>query len=125
MAEYIERTEELILAVNAGARAIENTKRYHGVFYSMDVFSNNPKEISYLKAAKVLREFNELPAVDVAPVVHGRWYDVNFYEHDERAVATCSHCRVRGAVRTKRTEYGFWVINSPMCPNCGARMDGE
>lgn len=30
MAEYIERTEELILAMNAGARAIENTKRYHG-----------------------------------------------------------------------------------------------
>ncbi len=30
MAEYIERTEELTLAMNAGARAIENAKRYHG-----------------------------------------------------------------------------------------------
>lgn len=28
MAEYIERTEELMLAMNAGARAIENTRRY-------------------------------------------------------------------------------------------------
>lgn len=30
MAEYIERTEELVLAMNAGARVIENTRRYHG-----------------------------------------------------------------------------------------------
>ena len=34
MAEYIERTEELMLAMNAGARAIENTKRYHGAVYT-------------------------------------------------------------------------------------------
>ena len=34
MAEYIERTEELMLAMNAGARAIENTRRYHGAIYT-------------------------------------------------------------------------------------------
>ena len=34
MPEYIERTEELVLAMNAGARAIENTKRYHGAIYN-------------------------------------------------------------------------------------------
>ena len=36
MAEYIERTEELVLAMNAGARAIENTRRYHGAVYIKD-----------------------------------------------------------------------------------------
>jgi hypothetical protein len=41
MAEYIERTEELMLAMNAGARAIENTRRYHGVVYTKDVFSES------------------------------------------------------------------------------------
>lgn len=70
MAEYIERTEELVLAVNAGARAIENTKRYHGTTYCMGVFSDNHKEIPYLKAAEVLRGFDEILAADVAPVVH-------------------------------------------------------
>ena len=69
MAEYIERTEELMLAMNAGARAIENTKRYHGAVYTKDVFSENPQEIPYLLAAKVLREVNGAPAADVAPVV--------------------------------------------------------
>lgn len=68
--EYIERTRELIVAVNAGARAIENTKRYHGATYVMDAFSDNSEEIPYLKAAKILREFeNYLPAADVVKVV--------------------------------------------------------
>lgn len=70
MAEYIERTEELMIAMNAGARAIENTKRYHGAVYTRDVFSESPQEIPYLQAAKVLRETSDAPAADVAPVVH-------------------------------------------------------
>lgn len=71
MAEYIERTEELMLAMNAGARAIENTKRYHGAVYTKDLFSENPQEIPYLLAAKVLREVSDAPAADVEPV--RRW----------------------------------------------------
>lgn len=72
MAEYIERTEELMLAMNAGARAIENTKRYHGTVYTKNVFSESPQEIPYLLAAKVLREVSDAPSADVAPVVRCR-----------------------------------------------------
>ena len=68
MAEYIERTEELMLAMNAGARAIENTRRYHGTVYSKDVFSETPQEIPYLLAAKVLREVSDAPTVDAVVV---------------------------------------------------------
>lgn len=64
MAEYIERTEELVLALNAGARAIENTRRYHGAVYTKDVFSEDSQEIPYLLAAKVLREVSDAPTVD-------------------------------------------------------------
>ena len=72
IAEYIERTEELMLAMNAGARAIENTRRYHGAIYTKDVFLESPQEIPYLQAAKVLREVSDAPAADVAPVVRCR-----------------------------------------------------
>lgn len=68
MAEYIERTEELVLAMNAGARVIENTRRYHGVVYTKDLFSEKSQEIPYLQAAKVLREVSDAPAADVAPI---------------------------------------------------------
>lgn len=89
MAEYIERTEELMLAMNAGARAIENTKRYHGAVYTKDVFSESPQEIPYLQAAKVLREASDAPAADVAPVVHGRWIE----DHD---YLKCPECGLPG-----------------------------
>ena len=72
MAEYIERTEELMLAMNAGARAIENTKRYHSSIYTRDVFSERPQEIPYLQAAKVLREVSDAPAAEVVEVVRCR-----------------------------------------------------
>ena len=112
MAEYIERTDELMLAMNAGARAIENTKRYHGAVYTKDVFSESPQEIPYLQAAKVLREVSDAPAADVAPVVHGRW--VTHYRSgtpvSEGYVSTC--CDMWNG---RKRDY---------CPNCGAKMDG-
>ena len=72
MAEYIERTEELVLAMNAGARAIENTRRYHGAVYSKNVFSEDSQEIPYLLAAKVLREVSDAPTVDAVVVTRCR-----------------------------------------------------
>lgn len=113
MAEYIERTEELMLSMNAGARAIENTKRYHGAVYTKDVFSESPQEIPYLQAAKVLREASDAPAADVASVVHGRWI------HDGRRIESgidwchCSECG-KSDNFCARTNY---------CPNCGAKME--
>ena len=115
MAEYIERTEKLMLAMNAGARAIENTKHYHGAIYTKDVFSESPQEIPYLQAAKVLREVSDAPAADVAPVVHGRWIRNELFSDEFNSVAKCSQCKWL-------TEF---VVNSPkFCPNCGAKMDG-
>lgn len=81
MAEYIERTEELVLAMNAGARAIENTRRYHGAVYTKDVFSEDSQEIPYLLAAKVLREVSDAPTIDA--VVVTRCKDCKYYNPDE------------------------------------------
>lgn len=77
MPEYIERTENLILAANAGARVIENTKRYHGASYCIGLFTECRKEIPYLKAAEILRDLDTIPAADVVPVVRCnkcKWY---------------------------------------------------
>lgn len=77
--------------------------------------------------AKVSQEYVDQQAQnfkDWAPVVHGRWYDITTYNCGERAVATCSNCKDRGELRTERTEFGVWRIDSLYCPNCGAKMDG-
>lgn len=116
MAEYIERTEELILSMRAGARAISNTKKYHGTIYMSDVFSDDPKEIPYLKASEILYAASEEKPADVAPVRHGRW---EFLGPNRLAgdcmCGTCSFCKVRCK----------YIVNQYICPSCGAMMDLE
>lgn len=112
MAEYIKRTEEIMLAMNAGARAIENTKRYHGAVYTKDLFSDNSQKIPYLQAAKVLREVSYAPAADVVPVVHGRW--ISFLDGDHIMPERYYRCSRCGRVESRR---------QPYC-HCGAKMDG-
>lgn len=129
MAEYIERTEELILAMNAGARAIENTKRYHGAVYTKDVFSESPQEIPYLQAAKVLREVSDAPAADVAPVVHGLWMPIRESEMTGWDPAVAGRDPIGGYICSVCKEEAVYDCNdefvlSKYCPNCGAKMDG-
>lgn len=126
MADYIERTPELILAVNAGARAIENTKKYHGAFYLKDIFAD--EKIAYVAAAKLLRSVEDIPAADVAQMVHGRWKAQLESERDgftkflwlqDRIVGyICSNCG------GEAIEYVDDYFLPAYCPNCGAKMDG-
>lgn len=115
MAEYIKRTKELVLAMNAGARAIENTKRYHGAVYTKDLFSDNSQKIPYLLAAKVLREVSDAPAADVAPVVR------------------CKGCKYSCKDGNGRTCEGYWyelsefavpVTDDDFCSYGKPMMDG-
>ena len=63
----------------------------------------------YLKAKQIVRS---APAVDAAPVVHGRWIF-----NQEQWTWDCTNCKgwVGSGVRIRGYEY---------CPNCGAKMDG-
>lgn len=71
------------------------------------------------------REIAEMPAADVAPVVHGEWEAVDWREYDANDCEVicypkdgiaCTHCRY---VFKKDA---LWKKN--FCPNCGAQMDG-
>lgn len=93
MDEYIELTEELILSMRAGARAIANTKKYHGTIYVSDLFSENPKEMPYLKAAEILYAASEKESADVTTVRHGRWIPVTERMPDDCVdVLACLQC---------------------------------
>ena len=53
------------------------------------------------------------PAADVAPVVHGRWIQV------DSTKCRCSHCDIIAFIAL----YPHGDKN--FCPNCGAKMDME
>lgn len=56
------------------------------------------------------KEFDEFPAADVAPVVHGQWEPIiNAYGDLEGWICAC------GRASKELSKY---------CPNCGAIMDG-
>lgn len=56
----------------------------------------------------------DMPATDVAPVVHGRW------KWETGDIYRCTNCNGKAHVKE--------VMNRPawdFCPNCGVRMDGD
>ena len=64
-------------------------------------------------SAKNLQSISDMPAADVAPVVHGRWISKN--HHGYEWIFVCSNCDyVDGYPFNERPNY---------CPNCGAKMD--
>ncbi len=91
MAEYIDR-EKLLAKIDEA-------------FFETD--PDGKEQIGVLKCRAIIRE---IPAADVAPVVHGRWIA------DGIPGSMLNGCSVCGFTCGA---YSFFY-----CPHCGARMDG-
>lgn len=74
---------------------------------------------AHLKGLNPLCELRDVPAADVAPVVHGRWDDSGRYTFPSGAAAVrCTNCGCA------LTESEYRLNNWNYCPVCGAKMDG-
>ena len=73
--------------------------------------------IEYEYAAEQL--LDEIPAADVVPVLHGRW--IRPHWKNNNYCCDCSECGGEAMHRDYQ-----WHKNGvyPICPNCGAKMDG-
>ena len=64
-------------------------------------------------SAKNLQSISEMPAADVAEVVHGKWENGN------------PICPVCGGNKFRDLDADIWCDWQPdFCPNCGAKMYG-
>lgn len=70
-------------------------------------------------AIEIMAEVHYMPAADVAPVVHGRW--IRPHWKNNNYCCDCSECGWEAMHRDYQ-----WYKNGvyPICPNCGAKMDG-
>ena len=70
-----------------------------------------------------LEEIKNIPAADVAPIIHGRWMPDNedIKWGNSLIKYSCSNCKKRAY--WDKEQYKFILFE--YCPFCGARMDGE
>ncbi len=90
-----------------------------------------PKTCAYLRGAEaIIEDLTEFPAADVAPVVHGRWVfgkdlaDSFGSINKNKYHLYCSECRNQAFNKTVDNDPDF-DVDTPFCPWCGAKMDGE
>ena len=108
MAEYIER-EAAIAIIEKKQKELCPVGRYgRGCVYGLD-------REKYDAWDEIIDALENVPAVDVAPVVHGRWEVIEVLTDDIQTAARCNICG----------ELISWFGKfSVYCPNCGAKMDG-
>lgn len=74
-------------------------------------------------SAKNLQSISDMPAADVAEVVHGRW--ILHHTVTGNPYTECSNCCTNVAVKTdKGTSAKLDMRGMPYCPFCSAKMDG-
>lgn len=71
-----------------------------------------------LDATCVMQAIGHVPAEDVAPVVHAKWFLLNECSNEG---VYCSNCHKK----VYRSDYANQKVKSKYCPNCGARMGGD
>lgn len=75
-------------------------------YIEREALINSIEDNPHLPVSRIIKE---VPAADVAPVVHGEW------ETSDTPLGKCCVCSVCGSCPTMEYKY---------CPYCGAKMDG-
>lgn len=100
MAEYIEREAAL------------------SVIRKLNTPAKSPAQKDMLRTASAY--IQEIPAADVAPVVHGRWDSSGRYKFTDGSIAVrCTKCGC--SLHEKEYMENVWNY----CPVCGSIMDLE
>ena len=94
------------------------------------VDARNSLELYPSEYAELENALNRIPAADVAPVRRGRWEfgkdlpDSFGSINKNKYHLYCSECRNQAFNKTVDNDPDF-DVDTPFCPWCGAKMDGE
>lgn len=107
MAEYIEKHKAVNL-LTALENEFQQFKPFKGFEHAM-----------YRKLCETEIAIGKLPAADVVPMVHGKWIRPHWKGSDY--CCDCSECD--GEAMHREYQWNKKGIY-PICPKCGAKMDG-
>lgn len=102
MTDYIKRTDAVKIAEKYGLANGSVLGRHTGL------------------ADCIAIDISELPAADVAEVMHGEW----LRSDDDWNSLTTIQCSICGEEWCFETDDDVSLLNYKYCPNCGAKMDG-
>ena len=102
MADYIRRDDAVKIAEKYGIANGSVLGRHTGL------------------ADCIASEISDLPAADVAEVVHGEW----LRSDDDWNSLTTIQCSICGEEWCFETDDDVSLLNYKYCSNCGAKMDG-
>ena len=103
-------------------------KREDAIDAVLDVYYNTP-DID-LSGGRLEAAILNIPAADVAPVRHERWvFGKDLADSFGSIIKNkyhlyCSECRNQAFNKTVDNDPDF-DVDTPFCPWCGAKMDGE
>ena len=103
-------------------------KREDAIDAVLDVYYNTP-DID-LSGGRLEAAILNIPAADVAEVRHGRWIfgkdlpDSFGSMNKNKYHLYCSECRNQAFNKSADNDCDF-DMDTPFCPWCGAKMDGE
>lgn len=84
-----------------------------------DIAGKTSTRSAYEAVWKSARTLKKIPTADVVPVVHGKWIRPHWKNSDY--CCDCSECDGEATHREYQwNKKGIY----PICPNCGAKMDG-
>lgn len=86
---------------------------------AINAVENAPIELFQSEWEEIEEAINTAPAADVMPVVHGKW--IRPHWRNSNYCCDCSECG--GEAMHREYQWNKKGIY-PICPNCGAKMDG-
>ena len=97
---------------------------------ALSLSAANDKDKNRRTWAKAICVLHDLPAADVAPVVHGLWMPVYESEMTGWNPAVAGRDPIGGYICSACKEEAVYDCNdkfvlSNYCPHCGARMEGS